>query len=307
MSNADQIASAPHALRCRGALAAGLLATAAPVLAAPPAMEALANLSYQGIYEHPVTLTQGIYEGEPFVAGGAARPRVELLPQPAVHTDMDGDGREDAFVLLSESSGGSGSFLYLAAVTNGESGLATVGTAKIGDPVQVISLTADAGVASLEYVTTGPEEARCCPSQVIAARYGLQDGELKVLSQAERDRLSLATISEIPWQLTRLDWEEPLPDTLSVTAEIRDGQIAGFSGCNRYFGPISAPRPDRLAIGPLGATLMACPEPASLVEARYLEALGSAKQFGFYLGQLTIRYGEGERGGTLIYRRSTGD
>ena len=35
---------------------------------------------------------------------------------------------------------------------------------------------------------------------------------------------------------------------------------------------------------------MACPEPQSAVEARFLTQLGGAKQFGFLLGQLAVSY-----------------
>lgn len=72
--------------------------------------------TYGGIYETPVTLSDGKYTGEPFVAGGASRPMVTLLQQPRWQIDLDGDSQSETVVLLVESSGGSGSFVYLAVI-----------------------------------------------------------------------------------------------------------------------------------------------------------------------------------------------
>lgn len=60
----------------------------------------LRNIEYRGIYDNAVTLRDGVYEGEPFVPGGASRPRVELLDMLPVLHDLDGDGIDDAAVLL---------------------------------------------------------------------------------------------------------------------------------------------------------------------------------------------------------------
>ena len=40
--------------------------------------DTLRNLTYLDIYDHPVTLKDGLFEGEPFVSGGAAPPRLEF-------------------------------------------------------------------------------------------------------------------------------------------------------------------------------------------------------------------------------------
>jgi hypothetical protein len=51
---------------------------------------------------------------------------------------------------------------------------------------------------------------------------------------------------------------------------------------------------------------MACPEPQSSVEARFLEQLGGGRAFGFLLGRLAISYtrGDGSRG-TMLFDAST--
>ena len=76
----------------------------------------LESATISGIYENPIKLKDGRYEGEPFVPGGASRPTVTLLPEPRARFDVDGDGSPEWLAVLAESSGGSGTFLYLAVV-----------------------------------------------------------------------------------------------------------------------------------------------------------------------------------------------
>ena len=49
------------------------------------------NATYSGIYDDPITLTEGIYEGEPFVEGDASRPTVEYIQGAERYSDLDGD------------------------------------------------------------------------------------------------------------------------------------------------------------------------------------------------------------------------
>ena len=56
------------------------------------------------------------------------------------------------------------------------------------------------------------------------------------------------------------------------TARFEGGRVSGFSGCNRFTGGYTVDR-DRLTIGNLAGTMMACPEPAMAVEKAFLSAL----------------------------------
>ncbi len=73
-----------------------------------PTLDELSSATYEGLFDYPVTLTDGRYEGEPFVEGGASAPAAGLVEDFLLTCDLDGDGREEAVVLLWESSGGSG-------------------------------------------------------------------------------------------------------------------------------------------------------------------------------------------------------
>jgi hypothetical protein len=145
--------------------------------AAPLTEESLKNAEYQGIYPEAVKLTDGRYEGEPFVEGGASRPTVTFI-QPYAAGELDSDGVDDAAVLLVEDSGGSGTFVYLAAVLNRDGKPENVATTLLGDRAQVEELTIESGQIGVKMLTHGPDDPMCCPSQELQATYTLEDGEL---------------------------------------------------------------------------------------------------------------------------------
>jgi uncharacterized lipoprotein YbaY len=140
--------------------------------------EQLANAIYQGIYDEPVQLTDGEYVGEPFVEGGASRPTVTLLDQFTAQGDLNGDGVEDAAVVLAENSGGSGTFIYLAAVVNQDGQPVNQATTLLGDRVQIDSVVIDNGDVAVSMVTHGPDDPMCCPTQQVIKSYQLQGDQL---------------------------------------------------------------------------------------------------------------------------------
>jgi heat shock protein HslJ len=271
---------------------------------AQPSSEAWANIAYDGIYDKPVQMVNGLYEGEPFVAGGASRPRAELLGELQATDDIDGDGTEDVWVLLNENSGGTGQLLYLAAVANARGEARNIGTIGIGDRVDIMGLSAAEGSAKLQYVTTAPGEPACCPTQMVSASFAMQDGRLVELGRKDLGTLDLEHLAGGSWRLARFDRNEPVPEGVEITAAFDNGRISGSAGCNRYFAEIKAPNPYALAIGPAGATRMACPPPQMEAEDRYLRALDMTKQFSFVMGRLAISYTTDGGVRSLIFERS---
>lgn len=103
----------------------------------------VANATYQGIYEYPVRLEEGRYEGEPFQPGAASRPTLVLLKEPRATGDLNGDGLDETVVLLAESSGGSGVFVYLAVLGWQGEEPHNLATRLLGDRIQVESLAVE--------------------------------------------------------------------------------------------------------------------------------------------------------------------
>lgn len=87
---------------------------------------------------------------------------------------------------------------------------------------------------------------------------------------------------------------EPVTEDPPVTATFAaDDTVAGSSGCNRYTGPATVTG-DRLEVGPLASTMMAC-EPATVMdrEAAYLQALESADRWERDGDRLRVRDTDG--------------
>jgi len=64
-----------------------------------------------------------------------------------------------------------------------------------------------------------------------------------------------------------------LQSTISFESSLR---VAGNAGCNRFFGNYTLAGPE-LEFGPLGSTMMACPEAVMKQERRFLRALGKTR------------------------------
>jgi heat shock protein HslJ len=250
--------------------------------------EQLAGISYTGIYDEPVRLTGGAYEGEPFEPGGASRPSVILLPRPRLFADLDGVAGEEAVVLLSGSSGGSGSNLYVAVVGEREGRAVNLGTALVGDRPQVRSMTVDGGRIRLDLVQQGPGDAACCPSRLVARTWSLQGEELAEGEEENLGTLSPAELEGRTWVLMGFDLQEPVPEGVEITAEFAGGQITGSAGCNRYFAAFEETKPGFVKVGPAGATRMMCPGEVMEVEGRYLQRLEGVTRYSFYLGDLIL-------------------
>ncbi len=73
-----------------------------------------------------------------------------------------------------------------------------------------------------------------------------------------------------------------------------DNRVGGNSGCNTFSGTYES-GDGKLTIGPLASTMMACPEPAGVMEqeAQYLAALQKAATYEIAGDTLTIRDAEG--------------
>ena len=143
-----------------------------------------ANVTYHGIQDGSVTLQDGLWEGEPYAEGGSSRPRAGLVPEFLVLGDIDGDGRQEAIVGLWWSSGGSGTFQYIALLERTETGVENTFTAPVGDRVRIEGGTIKNGALLLDVIEHGPDEPACCPTQAVTRHY---DSHLNLESTTPRN------------------------------------------------------------------------------------------------------------------------
>ena len=108
--------------------------------------------------------------------------------------------------------------------------------------------------------------------------------DLKVLAPEQ--------LADIAWRATAIG-EMRLDEDSGIHVQFdADGQVTGNSGCNRFFGSYEL-QEGKLSIGPLGATRMACPEPAMSFEISFLAALQSADTAARADDRLAIRNADG--------------
>jgi hypothetical protein len=160
-------------------LALGLAACApeaVPPQPPPPAelsAAVLRSTSYASQYVESgkVRLVNGTFEDR------ARRVMVFFLPEYAAG-DLDGDGTPDAAVLLSTTTGGSGTFQDLAVVLNREGEPVHAATFFLGDRVPVDRIRIVEGEIQLDLTMHGPADPMCCPSVRTTRRFELQGSEL---------------------------------------------------------------------------------------------------------------------------------
>ncbi len=289
--SAPGAAPAPAASEEAGAASgAAVVAPSAPSPAAGPAptRAELAEATYPGLFDEPVTLHEGRFEGEPFEPGGASRPTAQLVEDFLLTGDLDGDGSEESVALVSTSSGGSGTplFLVLAGRSGGE--ITIRGTALVGDRVQVRSARLENSAISLDVVQAGPDDAACCPSQKATRAFAAGPQGLRETGATVTGTLSVADLGGVEWVLQSLAADEPAPTEPTVTLSFQGSRASGFDGCNRYFGELEETAPGQIRFGPLGATRRACEEAAMDLEQRYLAALGAVTRYAFLAGRLAL-------------------
>ncbi len=251
----------------------------------------LMNATYQGLYPEPVTLTDGAYEGEPFVEGGASRPTVTFIDSPIAYGDVTGDGQAEAVVLLAENSGGSGTFVYMAVLANQDGRPVNLATTLLGDRAQVDSMTVENNQVVVDMVQAGPDDPMCCPSQQVIKRFELQGDQLVELSSeiVGEDRAGPQLVGPVwLWQQTLMSNDDQFgPDNpANYTVQfMADGTVAVQADCNRVGGSYTLDDSAiAIELGP--STLVACPE-GSLGDP-FVAQLGGAAIYFFQEGDLLL-------------------
>jgi len=285
------------------AAAAVLGAFAATPAGAAPTLEQLGNIAYKGIFEHAVTLKNGHWVGEPFVAGGRSRPAVGLIDDFILTGDLNGDGKDEAVVLLWENTGGSATYKYIAVTSMRDDKPYTLDTALIGERVQVRAGRIVGNRIELDVVQQGPRDAACCPSQTATRYWDFDASGLHVNPSRITGTLSLADLAGTEWVLSQLDANEPLAAQPEITLVFDGDRISGKSACNRYFAGAKegAELPGDLHISDIGGTRMACPEEVMNLENRYLDALGKVTRYSFLSGKLALTWWNDGATGALLF------
>jgi hypothetical protein len=123
-----------------------------------------------------IELHNGIYKEK--IIPDSSTELVVTLSDKMAFGDLNGDGEEDAAVVLVTDPGGSGTFLYLAAVINQKGSPYNVASQLLGDRVKVKSLSIRSGEITVEMIKHGPADPMCCPTLETTQDYRLQGDKL---------------------------------------------------------------------------------------------------------------------------------
>jgi heat shock protein HslJ len=268
-----------------------------------PTIEQLRAAAVSGVFEQSVTLAGGRYEGSPVEAGAASRPGL-MLWEPAVRFgDVDGSAGSEAVALLSATTGGSGEFVHLAVFGVRDGALANLGTAPVGDRTKVQSMWLEQGKIIMDVVEIGPADAACCPTQVARKTFGLEGGALKQLTSEVRGVLALSMLAANEWTLVEMDGQ-PLPAGVDPPLiHFERESVRGFAGCNRFNASVKETKPGEIEIAPAAGTRKACPPPAMELEDKFFGQLAKVRGYTFLAGQLALTWQDGDRFGTLLFRK----
>lgn len=95
------------------------------------------------------------------------------------------------------------------------------------------------------------------------------------------------------WLAEEIAGRPVAPEVESTLQVAEDGKVSGNAGCNGYFGSVIIDG-EAMSFGNLGATKIACPEPAMGQENRLLGALDGTRGYRLQGGQLLLLDGAGE-------------
>ncbi len=134
----------------------------------------------------------------------------------------------------------------------------------------------------------------------VTARVSLPDGQFlagccRVVAQAAAEVVA-SPLEGSTWRLLEISGK--VPEGLArleraVSVQFEDGLARGFSGCNNFSGGYQQ-EGNRLQLGQLASTMMACPEPGSSIENAFRAAFAGSFNFTIDGDQLLVSAESGE-------------
>lgn len=139
------------------------------------------------------------------------------------------------------------------------------------------------------------QEAAYLAALESGATYRIEQGKLFIVNAAGETVLVFSaqdmSLNGAAWNLTAFNDGQNLVSLVNgteITAEFKDGKVAGSSGCNSYNGAIKQNGLD-LSFGELASTLAVCQEKGVMEqESAYLQALAKVTRYIVEGKQLTL-------------------
>jgi heat shock protein HslJ len=268
-------------------------ATSSPAKPAALALTALQNLDYQIPDLGSVQLKDGHFEHK-YGDGATQVNKVGYLQ--SVQGDLNGDGVQDAVIVLWATTGGSGFYNYIAGVINQNGKAQPTQAILLGDRIKIKDLSIQDGRITLLSLEAGPNDPQCCPSQQVTRILQLTGDTLKVTSEDQHGD-SAATLTNTIWQWERYEEKDSANNIIAnapgkyLLTLAADGAFTVTADCNTASGSYTLSGTN-LHLGPIEATLIDCPEGS--LSAKYLNLLSQVSAITFSNGELVLETKSGK-------------
>lgn len=211
------------------------------------------------------TLVNGVAEKD-IITGSATKNTLSIFGEPSFG-DIDGDGDEDAVVLLVNNSGGSGTFYYVAIAVNIDGVYTATDTMLLGDRIAPQTFAIEGNKAVVNYVVRNSGEDFSVQPSVGKSLYVQYDPATLQLIQiavdfegeANPDMMSL-TMQQWTWvQTTYNNDTKVVPqqaDAFTLTFN-NDSTVAITTDCNTMGGTYTVTG-NNITFGPIASTKMFC-------------------------------------------------
>ena len=258
------------------------------------------------INHQQVTLKNGVAETE--AAPGSASKITTRYFGNAVKHDFDGDGREDVAFLLTQETGGSGTFFYVVAALNTIGGYVGSQATLIGDRIAPQTTNMGKGnIIIVNYADRNPGESFAVRPSMGKSLYLLLDpktmqfGEVVQNFEGEADPARM-TLGMKTWNWISTTYNNDTqvkPRTaskFSITFK-NNGTFSATTDCNSMGGDYAV-NGNKISFGKMMSTMMYCD---GSQESEFKKMLGEVQSFLFTSkGELVFNLKLGS--GSMIFR-----
>jgi len=203
----------------------------------------------------PIALVDGAAE-TPAAAGSSSRVITRIWDEPVL-ADLNGDGVDDAVLILTHSTGGSGTFYYVAAAIASVDGYSGTAGLLLGDRIEPIAIEARDGKVSVRFMVRGIGASLADPPTIMRTRDFMYDGgphdagddggddgngrlvEVAHDFEGEADPDSM-TLGMHTWTWVETAYNDDMIvkpiQTEAFTLTFADGRVQGATDCNHFSG-----------------------------------------------------------------------
>ncbi|MEK9177100.1 MAG: META domain-containing protein [Patescibacteria group bacterium] len=253
----------------------------------------------------PVTLVNEVAESE--AAPGSGSKVVTRYFGNEVMVDLNDDGREDTVFLLTQETGGSGTFFYAVAALNTADGYVGSHAVFLGDRIAPQTTERGEGkIVIVNYADRAPGEPMSTPPSVGKSLYLKYDPATSSFGEVVQDFEGEADPSRMTLGMTTWKWlsatrgdgvKVRLTKEGAFTLTFNDGRLSASTDCNAMGGSYTATAGGALTFGPMMSTKMYC---EGSQEGDFAALLQSAESFRFTSrGELILELADG---GSMIFR-----